>query len=77
MLPIDGRLESPMPKTPSNHDELLGAIVRREKFTDGSECVEFKNGSIMILEANLAKTAMGSETPVSYGESVPDIMEMG
>ena len=46
--------------------------VRREQFPDGSALVTYQDGSMLILESNLAKDAVLRETrPVNYNDPPP------
>jgi hypothetical protein len=46
--------------------------VHREQFRDGSALVTYEDGSMLILESNLAKEAVGREAgPVNYNDPPP------
>jgi hypothetical protein len=46
--------------------------VRREQFRDGSALVTYQDGSMLILESNLAKDAVLREArPVNYNDPPP------
>jgi hypothetical protein len=53
-----------------------GREVRRERFSDGSEIVEFESGTMLVIESNLAKHALGKEQPTSYGASASADLEI-
>jgi hypothetical protein len=50
--------------------------VRRERFSDGSEIVEFENGTMLVIESDLAKHAIGKEQPTCYSVSASADVEI-
>lgn len=48
------------------------AEASREQFTDGSALVTYRDGSVLILESNLARESVQRESsPVSYNKPPP------
>jgi hypothetical protein len=46
--------------------------VRREQFSDGSALVTYQDGSMLILESNLAKEGIaGERRSVNYNDPPP------